>query len=96
MIQMQNYFSHEQLAMIVIAGVHETWPPLYLMNRAAAFMAMSEVERTKMKADLQAQWDALPQMRKDQIENSFVELSKPRPLAPPPTPPQSHSSVPAH
>ncbi|HEX4272156.1 MAG TPA: hypothetical protein VHZ32_12245 [Rhizomicrobium sp.] len=35
-------------------------------------MAMSDTERTKLKADLQAKWDALPQGQKDRIQQRLA------------------------
>jgi hypothetical protein len=41
--------------------------------------AMSDSEKQKFKADLQARWDGLPQDRKDRIEQRLAERKGPPP-----------------
>ena len=42
-------------------------------DQVAKVVAMPEAERARLKADLQARWDALPQDRKDRIERRIAE-----------------------
>ena len=41
-------------------------------DQVAKVLAMSEGDRARMKADLQRQWDALPQARKDRLEQRIA------------------------
>ncbi len=46
--------------------------------------AMSDADKAKLKADMQARWDALPQARKDQVEQRIA--ARAHRSAPPPAP----------
>jgi hypothetical protein len=51
-------------------------------EQIAKVMAMPEPERARLKADLQARWDALPQARKDRIEQRIAARDQRQQLTP--------------
>ncbi|MEI9885050.1 MAG: hypothetical protein WDN08_00905 [Rhizomicrobium sp.] len=63
---MRGYFSPEERLMLfadsskATAGMTDDQKHAYRDQRRAQFMAMSEADRAKMKADLAARWAALP------------------------------------
>jgi Spy/CpxP family protein refolding chaperone len=63
---MHAMFSPQQMAMFMIqqrgdtAGMSQDQRKAYRQGEREKLMAMSDADKAKMKADLQAKWDALP------------------------------------
>ncbi len=70
---MRGYFSSEERMMLfadsakATAGMTDDQKKAYRDQRRAQFMALSEADRAKMKADLAARWAALPADEKASI-----------------------------
>jgi hypothetical protein len=80
--KMAAFFTPEQRAMYMLdarAQVQDMTPEqrhAFRHDQMAKVMAMSDSERTHLKTDLQAKWDALPQARKDRIEQRIAMRTK--------------------
>ena len=77
--RLHGFFTPEQRVMFMLGARDQTQGMTHDQRHAfrhdqiAKVKAMSDAERTKLRADLQAQWDALPQARKDRIEQRIAE-----------------------
>jgi hypothetical protein len=76
--KLAGFLTPEQRAMLMMQSrdeVKEMAPDerkTYRRDEIAKLMGMSDGQREKLKADLQAKWDALPQKRKDRIEERLA------------------------
>jgi hypothetical protein len=82
---MAGFLTPEQRAAFMLKARDETHDMTRDQRRAwrqdqmKKIQAMSDSERQAFKADLQARWDALPQDRKDRIEQRLAQRKGPPP-----------------
>ena len=76
--KMGAMFTPEQRAMYMmdarsdLKGMDKDKRKDWRKEQIAKIMAMPDNDRAKMKADLQAKWDALPQAQKDAVEKRIA------------------------
>ena len=76
--RMEQFFTPEQRIMFMAQArdqVKDMSPDerkTFRRDQVARLMSMSDSEKVKLKADLQAKWDALPQKRRDKIEQRIA------------------------
>jgi hypothetical protein len=76
--KLAGFFTPEQRAMFLLGArdqvkdMTKDQRHAWRKDQVQKVMAMSDTERTQMKADLQARWDALPQGQKDRIQQRMA------------------------
>lgn len=76
--RMEQFFTPEQRVLFMeqardqVKDMSPDERKTFRRDQIAKLMGMSDTEKAKLKADLQAKWDALPQARKDRIEQRIA------------------------
>jgi len=78
--KLAGFFTPEQRAMFLLQSrdqlkdMTKDQRHAWRQDQIQKVVAMSDSERSKFKADLQARWDALPQSQKDRIQQRLARF----------------------